>query len=109
VLITLDAELESVGAIAMSKKYKFTYEWWDLELEVDPRKLGNFEEQLLFWSGGEDRIAKENGDVKKAFLKMLVAEIIVMSMTMSLTTRVRRKHPQQNKQKLSNQISKITT
>jgi hypothetical protein len=45
--------------------------------------LGNFEEQLLFWSGGEDRIAKENGDVKKAFLKMLVAEIIVMSMTMS--------------------------
>lgn len=66
------------------EKFKFTYEcWWDLILEVDPTKTENFKEQLLFWSGGHDRIRSENGDLKMAFLKMLAEEIIQMSLTMN--------------------------
>lgn len=62
------------------EKITVTYEfWWEVTLLVDPTKLHIFEEQVLFWMNGKDRIKNEKGDIKKAFLKMLVIELIEMS------------------------------
>ena len=63
------------------EKITITYEfWWEVTLLVDPTKIDKFKEQILFYMNGGERIENENGDIKKAFLKMLVIELIEMSM-----------------------------
>ncbi len=65
----------------VTEKITITYEfWWEVTLLVDPTKIDKFKEQILLYMNGSERIENENGDIKKAFLKMLVIELIEMSM-----------------------------
>jgi len=64
------------------KTVKLTYDWWEAVLEVDESKATKavMKEQLLFWLGGQDRINEADGDVEKAYLKMLAGRLILLSM-----------------------------
>lgn len=66
------------------EKFKIDYDYWTVELEIDPTKISNFKEQLMFWGGGEYWIARERGDVKIAFIKLLARELVRMSMDYNL-------------------------
>ena len=70
----------------MIKKVRINFEWWDcaVEIEQNQQTLDYMKEQLLFWSGGQRRIDKENGDIEKAYLKMLGYELILMSIDYNL-------------------------
>lgn len=63
------------------KQVKISYEWWVALVEIDdiPETYQYMEDQLLFWSGGEDRIDREDGDVESAYLRMLGEAIITKS------------------------------
>ncbi len=59
-----------------------TFDWWEAVVEVErcDKTTGLMKEQLLFWMGGQDRIDEEDGDIEKAYLKMLTQQIICLSM-----------------------------
>jgi len=52
--------------------------WWEAKLKItyNENTLKWMENQVLFWVGGQDRIDDEDGDVEKAYLKMLANFII---------------------------------
>jgi hypothetical protein len=53
-----------------------------ITFKVDPTKTANFEEQLRFFGGDsdyEDRLRKNEGCVKTAFLKLLASVILPMT------------------------------
>lgn len=61
------------------QKYNLSYDWQDLaEVEIDESEKTSalMKEMLLFWSSGEDRLAENNGNITKAWLKMLGAFLI---------------------------------
>lgn len=62
----------------MVKVVHITHDWWTAIVEIDesPETLKCMEEQLLFWSGGKQRIEREKGDIQKAYLKMLGQALI---------------------------------
>lgn len=68
------------------KRVELTYEWWSAVVEIDSSEntLKLMEEQLLFWSGGKDRITNAGGDIEKAYLKMLAQALIFASMEWNL-------------------------
>lgn len=56
------------------QKYKLTYDWQDIaEVEIDESEKTSalMKEMILFWSGGEDRLEDNCGDVTKTWLKQL--------------------------------------
>jgi len=81
----------------MSKIYKLTFTplMWDCKVQVDadmiiehlstPDKpytaLDAMREQILFWTGGEWRLKRNNGDVVKTYLQQLGREIALIVTT----------------------------
>ncbi len=63
-------------------KFKLTYDWWEAILEIDGSKdtIRVMEDQLLFWMGGQERIDDEDGDIVRAYLKMLCTKLLLLSM-----------------------------
>lgn len=69
------------------RKVKMSFEGWEAEVKIDdrvnPKEM--MEEQLLFWTAGESRIAKEDGDIEKAYLKMLAQEMLPLSQGLNIS------------------------
>lgn len=65
-----------------TEKVTLSYEWWEAVVEIDdsPGTISAMQQQLLFWSGGQAWIDREDGDVRTAFLKMLGAELARQSL-----------------------------
>lgn len=72
----------------MGKKRKtIRFGSWEAVVEIDhdgKNTLAVMEDQVLFWHGGERRLAEAGGDVEKAYLKQLGQELV--SLSMDLTT-----------------------
>lgn len=66
----------------MLKKYILTFDWWEAVLEIkdDEKTLGHMKDQLLFFTGGQDLIDDEDGDVTVAYLKQTTPSLIKESM-----------------------------
>ena len=62
------------------------FDWWEavVEIEESEATTGAMKEQLLFWSGGQDRIDNADGDIEKAYLKMLGSHMIFESIGMNI-------------------------
>lgn len=65
----------------MMKKVKLQYEWWEavLEINYNENTLQWMKDQVLFWIGGQDAIDEQDGDVEKAYLKMLGVKLLELS------------------------------
>lgn len=63
------------------KRVEISFEWWCATIEIDESEstMATMKEQLLFWSGGQDRIDRHGGDIEKAYLKMLASHMIFES------------------------------
>ena len=62
------------------------FDWWEavVEIEESEATTAAMKEQLLFWSGGQDRIDNADGDIEKAYLKMLGSHMIFESIGMNI-------------------------
>lgn len=65
------------------KTFKVSYSWmdWDMKIEIDfdfPNIMSDMKEMVLFWSGGEERLDFNDGDVVKTFLQQLVQKVYFM-------------------------------
>ena len=68
------------------KKIRLNFEWWDAVVEIDYNEntLQWMKDQLLFWSGGQEKIDDEEGNIEQAYLKMLAQEILPLSQSLNL-------------------------
>ena len=53
---------------------------WEATVEIDDHAVPKMHEQLMYWYGGEQRIANADGDIETAYLLMLGQELIRESM-----------------------------
>ena len=66
----------------MAEKYKLTFDWWEAVLEIkdDEKTKNHMKDQLLFFSGGQELIDNEDGDITQAYLKQTTPSLIKESM-----------------------------
>lgn len=63
--------------------FKVSYSWMDWEMKVEinfdfPNIMNNLKEMILFWSGGEERLNLNDGDIVETFLQQLGQKIYFM-------------------------------
>jgi len=65
------------------KKYKVTYDFFDLEVEIDHEVMTDekLHEINNFWDDADYRKSKNNSDITATVLKLLAAEVFRQSVT----------------------------
>ena len=66
----------------MIKTFELKYDWWEAVLQIDdtPKAREAMQEQLLFWTGGEDLIDDAENDIVQAYIWQTAPIIIDTSM-----------------------------